>query len=259
MSDEQASRLEKIRALLAKAEGTKFPEEAKAFTAKAQELMAKWQIDDAMLNAGREDMGQIERLHIWVDANEYRAPKVRLLANIALINDCKTVLWPQRYVERDGKQKRMFIVEVIGFERDRKFVETLYTSLLLQSEQELLSPQVFAQMELECEQGGHRIRWRNSFMMAYADELYHIMSRAKQAAKQQAQQQYSANTMALVLVGRQQLVERKFTEFYPKLGKAKCTDAGKGMGSAGRLGREAAHRADVGRPKMGGSRKQIGE
>lgn len=258
-TQEQQNRLEKIRALLAKAESTTHAEEAKAFSAKAQELMAKWSIDDAMLEAGKEDLGQIERLDVWLDANEYRAPKVRLLSNLAAVNDCRTVLYPQLYREVDGKRKRMFRVVVVGFEKDRKFVEALFTSLLLQSEQELLSPQIFAQMEVECDQGGHRIRWRNSFMMAYANELFHILHAAKERAKQQASAQYTGGSMALVLADRSKLVLRKYEEFYPKLGKCKSSSAGQGMGSAHALGRQAAHRADVGRPKVGGNRRMIGD
>jgi hypothetical protein len=40
-----------VRALLAKAESTTYPEEADALTAKAQELMARHSIDRAMLDA----------------------------------------------------------------------------------------------------------------------------------------------------------------------------------------------------------------
>ena len=43
--------LDKVRALLAKAESTEFPEEAEAYTAKAQELMARHRIDRAVLGA----------------------------------------------------------------------------------------------------------------------------------------------------------------------------------------------------------------
>ncbi|HEY0696309.1 MAG TPA: DUF2786 domain-containing protein, partial [Micromonospora sp.] len=43
--------LGRVRALLAKAESTDFPEEADAFTAKAQELMARHRIDHALLVA----------------------------------------------------------------------------------------------------------------------------------------------------------------------------------------------------------------
>jgi hypothetical protein len=37
--------LDRVRALLAKAESTDFPQEADAFTARAQELMARHRID----------------------------------------------------------------------------------------------------------------------------------------------------------------------------------------------------------------------
>ncbi|MEE3919447.1 DUF2786 domain-containing protein [Micromonospora sp. BRA006-A] len=44
--------LDRVRALLAKAESTGYPAEAEAFTAKAQELMARHSIDAALLDAG---------------------------------------------------------------------------------------------------------------------------------------------------------------------------------------------------------------
>lgn len=49
--------LGKVRALLAKAESTEFPEEAEALSARAQELMAKYRIDHALLAArsGKKD------------------------------------------------------------------------------------------------------------------------------------------------------------------------------------------------------------
>lgn len=47
------SMMERIRNLLAKAEATTFQEEAHAFTEKAQELMQKYAIDQAMLEASR--------------------------------------------------------------------------------------------------------------------------------------------------------------------------------------------------------------
>src|SRR5688572_14589877 len=44
--------LDRVRALLAKAESTDFPEEAETYTAKAQQLMARYSIDQALLAAG---------------------------------------------------------------------------------------------------------------------------------------------------------------------------------------------------------------
>ena len=52
--------LSRIRALLAKAEATEYAEEAEALSARAQELMAKYSIDQALLAAesGGGDAGR---------------------------------------------------------------------------------------------------------------------------------------------------------------------------------------------------------
>src|SRR5262249_42684844 len=66
--------LERVRALLAKAESTEFSEEAETFTAGAQKLMARHSIDYALLahRGGHQD-GTVGR-RIPID-NPYEAPK----------------------------------------------------------------------------------------------------------------------------------------------------------------------------------------
>lgn len=257
MTPEQESRLEKIRALLAKAEGTKFPEEAKAFSEKAQELMAKWSIDDAMLRAAGQDASRVEVIGFYIEANEYRAPKVQLLNRIAIVNDCKLVLFTQHYRMVEGKRKRMFRVEVVGYKDDAEFVETMYTSLLMQANIEYLTKDVQAAMQLECLEGGHRIRWRNSYMNAYGQRIEQRLREAKERAKRDAATQYGSS-MAMVLVGKSALVQRKFDELYPKLGTAKKSDAGQNVGTSSYHGHSAANRADLGGSKLGNkSTKQI--
>lgn len=248
---QQQDRLEKIRALLAKAEATAFPEEAKTFAAKAQELMAKWAIDDAMLEHGKDVRGDIDQLDIWIAANEFRGPKIRLLADLADLNDCKSIMFSQTYRIVDGKRLRQFRFGVVGHKADREFVQTLFTSLLLQAEMELLRPDTMQQMEIDCVEGGHRIRWRNSFMMGYAAEIRRRLKLAKDRAREQAAQQYQPQTMAMVLVGKMALVERRFTELYPKLCKGRGSDCGSGFAGAHQSGRLAASRADLGSPKVG--------
>ena len=56
----QRDQLVLIRALLAKAEATDFPEEAELFTAKATELIAKFSIDEALLWSA-SDSGESRR------------------------------------------------------------------------------------------------------------------------------------------------------------------------------------------------------
>src|SRR5208282_3917943 len=98
--------LGKIRALLAKAESTEFPEEAEALSARAQELMAKYSIDQAVLAAreGRKDSPAGRRLPV---DNPYESPKASLLQTIAKANRCRTI-W----------HKELGMSTVVGFPAD---------------------------------------------------------------------------------------------------------------------------------------------
>src|SRR6266704_2970169 len=80
--------LERVRALLAKAESTSFAEEAEAYTAKAQELMARHSIDYALLSVGTGIRDQPVGRRIGID-NPYAAPKVLLHAAAAGANRCR--------------------------------------------------------------------------------------------------------------------------------------------------------------------------
>ena len=82
--------LGKIRALLAKAEATEFAEEAEALSARAQELMAKYSIDHALLAAETGRTEEPGGRRIAVD-NPYEAPKASLLQTVAQANRCRVV------------------------------------------------------------------------------------------------------------------------------------------------------------------------
>jgi hypothetical protein len=86
--------LERVRALLAKAESTTFPEEAEALSAKAQELMARYSIDRALLEAtsglGVDD---VSGRRLLID-DPYAKEKSLLLAEVAGANRCKAVWSP---------------------------------------------------------------------------------------------------------------------------------------------------------------------
>jgi hypothetical protein len=113
--------LDKVRALLAKAEATPFDAEAEAFTNKAQELIARYRIDRALLDRAnaRERESPILR-RVGVETPYVRAKYV-LLSRIAEANHCQTVwLVP------------LPVVDVFGLAEDLVVVEELFTSLLLQ-------------------------------------------------------------------------------------------------------------------------------
>jgi Protein of unknown function (DUF2786) len=116
--------LERIRALLAKAESTEFPEEADALTSKAQELMTRHAIDDALLvahDAGRTSAEQPTATRIGID-DPYAEAKATLLAVIGEASRCRAV-W----------SKNFGFSTVFGYPGDLVSVELLYTSLLLQA------------------------------------------------------------------------------------------------------------------------------
>jgi uncharacterized protein DUF2786 len=145
--------LDKVRALLAKAESTTFDAEADACTAKAQALMAQHRIDRALLDAGRVRRADAPGgRRIPVD-DPYADAKAVLLTNVADANGCRAV-W----------SKPMGFMTVFGFADELDAVEELFTSLLVQA---------VAALRRE---GSKQDRWgrsrttrfRRSFLLAFA-------------------------------------------------------------------------------------------
>ncbi|ORT59054.1 DUF2786 domain-containing protein [Streptomyces sp. CB03238] len=147
--------LARIRALLAKAEATGFPEEAEALTAKAQELMARHSLDEAALAARTHSAEEPAAIRIGVDA-PYETAKAILLDAVASANRCRAV-WNEAFG----------FSTVVGFEPDLEVVELLHTSLLVQG--------MGAMVKAEGEQrAGGRKRtktFRQTFLLAYAHRL----------------------------------------------------------------------------------------
>ncbi|WP_424922253.1 DUF2786 domain-containing protein [Streptomyces sp. wa53] len=147
--------LTRIRALLAKAEATGFPEEAEALTTKAQELMARHSIDEALLAARTHSAEVPGAVRIGVDA-PYESAKAVLLDAVASANRCRAV-W----------NSDLGFTTVVGFEPDLESVELLFTSLLVQGNAAM------TKAEAGQRAGGRRRTktFRQSFLMAYAQRL----------------------------------------------------------------------------------------
>jgi hypothetical protein len=162
--------LSRIRALLAKAESTEFAQEAEALSGRAQELMAKYSIDHALLAAetGRTETPGGRR--IAVD-NPYEAAKATLLQIVAEANRCR-VVW----------SRELGLVTVIGFPADLDAVELLFTSLLVQANTAML--RTGAKRDGT---GRSRTRaFRQSFLLAYAVRIGERLSEATDHAEQAA-------------------------------------------------------------------------
>ncbi|WP_405807005.1 DUF2786 domain-containing protein [Streptomyces sp. NBC_00210] len=147
--------LSRIRALLAKAEATGYPDEAEALTAKAQELMARHSVDEALLAARTHRPDAPAACRIGVDA-PYETAKAILLDAVASANHCRAV-WNSAFG----------FSTVVGFEADLEGVELLYTSLLVQG------TAAMTRAETGQRAGGRKRTktFRQSFLVAYASRL----------------------------------------------------------------------------------------
>ncbi|MFF6891991.1 DUF2786 domain-containing protein [Streptomyces microflavus] len=147
--------LTRIRALLAKAEATGFPEEAEALTSKAQELMARHSIDEALIAARTRSTETPGACRIGVEP-PYESAKAILLDAVASANRCRAV-W-------NGD---LGFSTVVGFEADLDAVELLFTSLLVQGTAAMTRAEAGQRAS-----GRKRTKtFRQSFLMAYAQRL----------------------------------------------------------------------------------------
>ena len=193
--------LVRVRALLAKAESTTFPEEAEALTAKAQELMARHAIDDAMVDAqtggsGDEPVG----VRVQVDA-PYASPKSLLLTEVASANRCRAV-W----------SNDLGFSTIFGFESDTDFVDMLYTSLLVQATRAMVAAGSQADRY-----GRSRTRsFRTSFLVSYATRIGQRLRAAEAASRAAAAEDYGV-ALVPVLADRSSAVDDACHTAFPHI------------------------------------------
>jgi Protein of unknown function (DUF2786) len=197
--------LDRVRALLAKAESTNFAEEAETYTAKAQELMARYSIDYALLSVGSGVGDAPIGRRIGID-NPYEAPKALLLDAVARANRCRAI-W----------SSAMGFVTVLGFTADLDAVELLFTSLLVQA--------TAAMMQAGSRRDGYgrstTRSFRQSFLTAYAQRIGERLTAATTEATAQASRdlagQPGADRLLPVLASRGSAVRAMTDDLFPEL------------------------------------------
>jgi hypothetical protein len=191
-ASERAKVLRRIRALLAKAEATDHPAEAESFTAKAQDLMTRHAIDEALLTAGDTAITVVaKRVHLQ---SPYATTKTSLLNAVAKANRCKVI-----YLDR------LAIATVVGVPLDIDQVEMLFTSLLIQATR--------AMTEAGAAQPGSFDRsatFRRSFLMAYAVRIGERLTEATSAAAKSY-----GNELVPLLKRQEDAVTAEFERLFP--------------------------------------------
>ncbi|MGW4570085.1 DUF2786 domain-containing protein [Streptomyces tendae] len=196
--------LARIRALLAKAEATGYPEEAEALSAKAQELMARHSVDEALLAAQAQGAATSPDVpgacRIGVEP-PYEQAKAVLLDAVADANHCRAV-WNEPFG----------FSTVVGFEADLEAVELLYTSLLVQAEAAMTKAEAG-------QRAGGRKRtktFRQSFLAAYAHRAGTRLRAAAEAATEAATTGAADATLLPVLASREVAVTDRVERMFPQ-------------------------------------------
>ncbi|MEV5430662.1 DUF2786 domain-containing protein [Streptomyces sp. NPDC052701] len=217
--------LARIRALLAKAEATGFPEEAEALSAKAQELMARHSVDEALLAARAPAPQTPGACRIGVEP-PYEQAKAVLLDAVATANHCRAV-W----------NEALGFSTVVGFESDLEAVELLHTSLLVQATAAMTKAEA-------AQRAGGRKRtksFRQSFLAAYA---HRIGTRLREAAGTQV-----TDDLLPVLASREVAVAGRLERMFPQTATTRLRGVRDAAGWA--EGAQAADRARVrARPRL---------
>lgn len=215
--------LQKVRALLAQAESTTFEAEAAAFTAKAQELMARHAIDAALIWASSDRVERPTAIRLPID-DPYADSKALLLHIVAKHSRCRAV----RHLDYG-------LVSVVGFASDLAATELLFTSLLVQSQAALHAEGA------KVGPGGHaRSRaFRSSFLLSFGHRIDQRLAAITAAVQRGAAEQ--EGSLLPVLAARDDAVDGVVNEMFPTLTRDRARGASDPTGWArGRLAADLA-------------------
>ncbi|WBB65260.1 DUF2786 domain-containing protein [Micromonospora sp. WMMD812] len=200
--------LDRVRALLAKAESTTFPAEAEALTGKAQELMARHSLDEALLAAEAPRTDLPGGVRLGTDP-PYAGAKALLVQEVAAANGCESV-WSDD----------LGFATVLGWPADLEAVELLYTSLLVQATTAMLR----GRGERRAAAGRRRTRgYDESFLHAFALRIGERLRAASAAANREAAEAAGPERLLPVLAARSEAVQERLETLFPGVTRQRLT------------------------------------
>ena len=192
--------LVKVRALLAQAESTTFEAEAEAFTAKAQELMARHAIDVALLWSASARDERPTSIRVTID-DPYADIKSLLLQHVAGHSRCRAV-WDAEHG----------LSTVVGFASDVAAAELLFTSLLVQSQSALRAERAKAGPGARTRSR----RFRSSFLFAFTHRIDQRLAEINTSVREAAEAERSESLLP-VLARRDDVVDAAVDEQFGPL------------------------------------------
>jgi Protein of unknown function (DUF2786) len=213
--------LARVRGLLAKAESTEYPEEAEALSAKAQELMGRHALAQALVTPAADTGPRAAARRLWLDP-PYASAKSSLVHQVAAANRCRAI-----------GLAALDMVTVIGHATDLATVELLVTSLLVQADRAMLVAD-------DGTVPRSRTRsFRHAFLLAYATRIGERLAAAAHEAQAQARAELGEGLLP-VLAARAEVVERTVGELFPRVTRRRFSVNNGAGWAAGRAAADAA-------------------
>ncbi len=217
--------LMRVRKLLAVAEHPNTPPgEADAAARAAERLIAKYAVDEALLDAAAPSRTAPKVRSLVVDA-PYATAKTTLVGVVAAAYDVRAI---------SHRGHEPLLMTLVGFEADLAAVDLLYTSLLLQAT---------TAMRRQSTRGRG---FRRAFLIGFAAEVGDRLATARQEAVAQA----GGMSTALALRDRARDVDAVVREQFPRLKTTRATVSDHGGLFAGRASGAVASLA-TGRNQVG--------
>jgi hypothetical protein len=235
--------IELIRQIIAKAEATPYPAEAETLMQRAQVLMARHSVDQAMVNAKRADKDRERIVERTVELSGIYAT-----AHVTLFGCVAEGHGSVRVIRTLGGLRNHEKVTLVGHESDAFAVEMLATSLMVQSRTAL---NVWWPTVRRYYASGHEsTRARRDYLVGFAVGVKSKMTDAMSSVMVQE----SAST-ALVLRGRSDAVNEWVDERFGKLREGR----GLTVGNSFDRGYSDGRTADVGQERVGAmAQREIG-
>ena len=260
--------LERIQAIINKAESTEHAEEAKIFMEKAQELLAKYSLSEYDLKAAGE-FGTVKDhvVTLAVIVNEPHANRKQLLlSRVAKANNLKVVTgyvrdkkscpidreeyWTKtipRVVSTDTSRSQKYRnIYLTGFSKDVDATLLLYTSFLVQIARDIKNTEIPSYE--------NKATYKSHFIYGFAVEVGNRLSSKKKNTEAELVEEYKSagGNLLPVLVDRREQVVKEYERVWGgnlRTSRGGYTSASTSGYSAGR---SAGQRADIGNKRIGG-------
>lgn len=268
MTDDKMKILDRVQALLDKAESTTFEEEAKAYFEKAQQLLTRHALSELDLkgNAAVNDKDTVTTVCVLISEPTPAAKRV-LLTGIARANNLKVVQGsskmrrddndkvpfdhytqaPMRVVSADKAHKHYQRIWLTGFTKDIDTALMLYTSMLIQIAREVKKANIPSYE--------NKHTWTSHFIISFANVISARLRKAADTTRKEIVEEYEAQGVNVlpVLVSRDEQVKTAYEQVWQGNLRSSRANYKRTYTTGSSAGSAAGRRADIGSKKIGGS------